>query len=463
MKSFTNILIGLLSILLLCNSFNGEVVDRQKYQPYTLDRASVQSIPLKNKGWKQISSVEHLEQKTVLMVSSDYIVDSLVFPPNVEVHFCGGSIKGNINFNDTFLSGSVRLHGSNISGTVQNDVFQTGWICYGDGINDDAKYINQILNVCNNVRFNKGTYLLLSYHTPMSELNSSYHSSVKSHIGIYKNSVTLIGDEGASLLIKEPSTAICVYCLPNDIEHSVENIRIQGLTIRNENNGNEFYEFFHTIKLIGVKDFLVSDCHFFDFWGDAIALSHYGDTPDTGERTRNSHVIITGNYIDGGRHNNRNGVSVISGANVIVENNIFIETSRYNMPGSIDIEANNSAYTVENIVVKDNIIQGCQGGLGSIGIVSNNQEAPAKQILIKGNVISDTERGVCCLINSQSSTENIRILDNEFLDCKQPLILRGDGRSKNWKIKRNSSIDRVEFSGELMIKNLRTDAKLIER
>lgn len=152
-------------------------------------------------------------------------------------------------------------------------------------------------------------------------MSSSHHKSVKSHIGT-----------------KEPITAICVYSLPNDIENSVKNVRLEGFTHRNENDGKEFFKLLNTIKLIGIKKFSVSNCRFFDFWGDAVSMSHYGDTPDTGERTRNSDVTIKDNYIDGGNHNNRNGVSVISGEHVVVENNIFVETSRYNMHGSIDIE-----------------------------------------------------------------------------------------------------------------------------
>lgn len=454
---------ALIVLLFLYNSCNGHSIIRLEYQQYKLDLESIKELPLKNNDWKQISSLDDICEETILMVESDYVVDMLVLPPKVELHFCGGSLRGNIIFNDTYLSGSVNLHGSHISGTIKNNEFQTGWICHGDGVRDDAQYINQILAVCNNVRFNRGTYLLSSFHNPREDLNPSHHKSVRSHIGIFRDNITLRGDEGASLLVKEPSAAICVYSLPNDIKNSVKNVRVEGLTFRNENEGKEFFELLHTIKLIGVKNFSVSNCRFFDFWGDAVSMSHYGDTPDTGERTRNRDVTVEDNYIDGGNHNNRNGVSVISGEHVVIENNIFVETSRYNMPGSIDIEANNSAYTVEDIVIKNNVIQGCQGGLGAIGLVSNDQEAPAKKVIIKENVIIDTERGVCFKIDSKSSTENIQVIDNEFRNCKTPLLLRGSGRSKNWIIKRNNKIKKLKFAGELEIKNLRTDIKLNDK
>lgn len=449
--------------LLICKVCNGYADNRQTYYQYNLDKESLSVIPIENKCWRKTTFLDDICEKTVLMISSDWVVDSLILPPKVELHFCGGSIKGNIVFNDTYLSGTIRLQESNISGTLKNDVFQTGWICHGNGENDDAQLINQILTMCNTVLFNKGTYLLSSYHNPRNDLEACYYNSVKSHIGIYKDNVTLIGEEGASLLVKDPSVAICVYSKPNDIEHSVKNIRIEGLTFRSENDRKDFYEFFHTIKMLGATDVLVSNCKFFDFWGDAISLSHYGDTPDTGERTRNSHVGIKDNYIDGGNHNNRNGVSIISGEYVVVENNVFVETSRNNMPGSIDIEANNSAYTVENIVIRNNVIQGCKGGVGSICIVSNDREAPATKIQIKDNIISDTYRGVCFVIDSQFSTCDIEVVENIFSDCKNPLILRGKGNSKNWVIKRNNGIKKIKVSGEIKVRNLKTDVKVIER
>lgn len=455
-------LLFLASLFLLNTSCSGSTVSRIEYQQYKLDLSTIIELPLKHNGWRQISSLDDICEKTIFMVESNYVVDTLVLPPKVELHFCGGSLKGNIIFNDTYLSGSVNLHGSQISGSIKNNEFQAGWICHGDGVHDDAQSINQILAVCNNVRFNRGTYLLSSYHNPRNDLSSSHHKSVKSHIGIFRDNITLRGDEGASLLVKEPSAAICVYSLPDDIENSVKNVRIKGLAFRNENDGKEFFEFFHTIKLIGSSDISISNCNFFDFWGDAISLSHYGDTPDTGERTRNRRVVVRGNYIDGGNHNNRNGISIASGENILVECNLFVETSRYNMPGSIDIEANNSAYTVKDIQIINNQIQGCHGGLGSIGVVSNDKEAPAKNIIIKGNSISDSDRGICLLIDSKKSTKLFKVIDNKFVKCKNPLILRGSGSSEDWIIKKNNKNKKIQFSGNLEIKNFKTDAKLIK-
>lgn len=55
----------------------------------------------------------------------------------------------------------------------------------------------------------------------------------------------------------------------------------------------------HTIKLIGVNGMIIKDCRFDDFWGDAICLSHYGDNPKTGERSRNQNIKLLSNSIIG--------------------------------------------------------------------------------------------------------------------------------------------------------------------
>lgn len=450
----------LLLILFICTSCNESCVNRLEYISHTLELDSISVHPISHKHWRKIelrdichNSIDSIRPKTAVLISSDYELDSLVFPPDVELCFCGGSLKGDITFNGTLLSGKVRLHGSTIHGTIENDVFEAGWLCVGNGIQDDANNINQILRVANTIHFNKGTYLLASNHSPQTTLAEKYHKAVDSHIGIYRDGISLLGEDGASFMIKDSTVAISIYSKPNDIKNSVKNVRIDGLTFRVENNGRNFFEYIHTIKLLGVNKCVISNCKFFDFWGDAISLSHYGDIPETGERTRNSHIRISNNYIDGGNHNNRNGISIINGYDVTIENNMLIETSKHNMPGSIDVEANNTAYTIDRILIKNNIISGCDGGLGSIGIVSNKNEAPANNIIIQGNLILHSSKGICLLIDSQNASGNIKIIDNQFVDCTNPLIIRGNGKCRNVVIKQ-ADYESINIKGSVDVNSL---------
>lgn len=92
-------------------------------------------------------------------MDSSYVVANLNFPKNVEVHFCGGSLRGSLSFENTYLSGKIDLRESFLDGAISNDTFEAGWVCYGDEVHDDAIGINQALNVCNNIHFARGTYL----------------------------------------------------------------------------------------------------------------------------------------------------------------------------------------------------------------------------------------------------------------------------------------------------------------
>lgn len=464
MNLIKRILPFLYCLLFICESCAGQEVARLRYQQETFIIDSLQEIPLKHKTWKTLDldeilkSTADVKSNTVLVVDSNIEVDKLELPNNIELNFKGGSLKGQIIFNNTYLSGKVRLQGATISGSVANDCFEAGWICHGNGKRDDAESINQILGVCKNIYFNRGTYLLSSYHKINPELQEQFRSSVESHVGIYQDDITLTGEDGAAFLIKDTGAAICVYSRPEDIKNSTRNIFIKDLTFRVENDGKEFHEFVHTIKMVGVNKIIVDNCKFFDYWGDAICLSHYGDSPQTGERTLNSNVSITNNYIDGDSHNNRNGISLVSAYRVQVIGNTIVESSKGNMPGAIDIEANNKAYTTEKIVIRNNIISKCNGGVGSISIVSNNQEAPAKSIVIQGNYIESSTNGICILVESQESTGYFKVLDNTFYDCKNPMIFRGKGKSKYWVIKGNkyNKLIKPKIGGDIQVSNLKT-------
>lgn len=467
MNIIKRILPFLYCLLFFCESCSGQEVARLSYRQDTLKHDSLQEIPLKHNTWKTLDmddllkSTADVKSKTVLVVDSNIEIDKLELPSNIELHFNGGSLKGQIVFNNTYLSGKIRLQGSTISGSVANDCFEAGWICHGNGERDDAESINQILGVCKNIHFNRGTYLLSSYHKINPELQEQFQSSVKSHVGIYQDDITLTGEDGAAFLIEDKGVAVCVYSRPENIKNSTRNIVIKDLTFRVENDGKEFHEFVHTIKMVGVNKIIVDNCKFFDYLGDAICLSHYGDTPQTGERTRNSNVSITNNYIDGNSHNNRNGISLISAYRVLVIGNTIVESSKGNMPGAIDIEANNSAYTTERIVIRNNIISRCNGGVGSISVVSNSLEAPAKSIVIQGNYIESSANGICILVESQESSGYFKVLDNTFFDCKNPMIFRGKGKSKNWVIKGNkyNNLLKPKIGGDIQVTNLKTDRK----
>lgn len=360
--------------------------------------------------------------------------NSLSVPEGCELRFEGGSLSGFIVFNGTLLSGNVNLHGSSISGHITNSTFDASWLCHTDGLNDDAVLINQILDVCNSVFFPKGVYKLISKFSPDNLKDADCARAIHSHIGIFKNKTIMKGEDGAVFMSDFPLNIITIYSNPYDIKNSVQDIKIENIIFKVNNNGVDFYEPIYVIEAIGVNGLVIRNCYFDDFWGDAICLSHYGDTPNTGERTRNQKVTIINNTIVGGNHhNNRNGISVINGKNVLIKGNIIRNTSRKDMPGAIDVEANNTAYTIDNIMIINNNIDGCEGSSGGICIYANNKGAPAYHIRVENNIIRNSSFGLTFVVKDIGTTGYFVVKNNHTDANTRPYKFGGNGKSKNWK------------------------------
>lgn len=380
-----------------------------------------------------------LKAKTKYVIRySHTFTDTLKVPEGCELDFNGGSLSGPIVFHYTKLSGDVNLKGSSLNGTIKNKTFIASWLCYIDGKTDDAKNINELIKLCDRIYFPVGRYMLKSEYVPKEMVPSGYESSITSHIGINKSHVWLIGEQGATFVTDQPLCTICVFSQPNQIKHSIMDINIKGITFEVHNDGKNFHEFMCSIVTIGVNGMKIENCTFSDFWGDAICLSHYGDEPTTGERTRNQNIKILNNTIVGGKHhNNRNGISIINGKNILVRDNVIKNTSRYDMPGGIDVEPNNSAYTIENIKIEDNIFEGVGGTVGAVGIVLLRDQAPAYNVSVIRNTIRNCSCGISLCIKTDMSSGGIEIKDNFIAGDTRPYNFVGSGSSKDWVISGN--------------------------
>ena len=378
------------------------------------------------------------EKNTIYTIKYQHnFKDTLFIPSNCKLDFKGGGLSGPIVFNNTRLCGDVNLKGSSLSGSINNKCFVASWVCFMDGVTDDAPVINQMIDVCGNVFFPKGQYRLVSPYFA-DDIEENLRNKIHSHLGINRSNVTLRGEKGVCLLSSEPLGILSIYSQPNDIDNSITNIVIDNLSFKVLNDGINFHEFMLTIETMGVNGLDIKNCFFDDFWGDAICLSHFGDNATTGERTRNENIRILNNIIVGGEHhNNRNGISIINGKNVLIENNVIKNTSRENMPGGIDVEPNNSAYTINNIQIKNNIIEGVRGSMGAIGIVLPHNDAPAYGVYIVNNKISNCSWGISVRIATNNTSSDINIIKNYIADDTNPYNFGGKGSSKNWIIKDN--------------------------
>lgn len=392
------------------------------------------------------------------IISKHYVTsDTIIVPDNTTLLFDGGSIQAPIVFNKTKLEGAVLLHGSSLGGTISNSFFDASWICLADGKSDDSHSIMEILKVSNKIIFPSGLYYLKSISLPNNDIPSDLKQVVSGHILVNKSEVSFEGQKGAKFITEKPTNIICVYTKPNDIDNSISDININGLEFIVKNNKRFFSEHTHSVKLVGANNVTISNCTFNDFWGDAICLSHYGDTPSSGERTRNTGILIKGNRITGGSHNNRNGISVINGKDVYIIDNDISDLSKEGMPGGIDLEANNNAYTVDNINIIGNQISNITGS--GICIVSE-VDAPAHNVTIERNHISKCSAfGLLFKIGSLDCVSNVRICDNAIDNGNRYYTFIGEGSTSDWSILNNNFNKELnkQITNKVKIKNLKID------
>ena len=384
--------------------------------------------------------------------------DTITIPTGCELLFEGGTLNGPIVFDNTLLKGDVKLHGSSLCGKVKNTWFESSWLCYMDDKHDDAKNINQMIDVCGKIHFQKGTYLLLSKYVAPRFEDVLDDWQVDTHIGIATSNVHLVGISDSIVFhTYQKSGILCIYTPPLQIEKTIRNIKIENITFQTDNNGKDFFQLKHAIKVEGVNGLIIKNCRILDFWSDAICLHSFGDTQSTGERTRNMNVIIKDNYIKGGAHyNTRNGIAVVCGFNVFIENNTIEQTSKEGMPGAIDVEANSYVFTICNITIKNNVIKDCKGTAGGICINSGGNEAPAKNVKIVNNYISGCTSGLAFVVRTENSTGNYYIRGNVVADDTIPYQFVGSGESSNWIFKKNifKGKSTIKIPGSIRVNDL---------
>lgn len=323
-----------------------------------------------------------------------------------------------------------------IPSVFSNDTVFADIYCYKDGKTDDAAILNELIShpEIRVIKFAKGTYLLESFHKHLYQVSKPYH------LGIHRSNLQLIGEKGATLKTRTMAGTINVYSKPYDIDHRIENIVIQGITFEVENRDTLFHkeqEHCHTISMMGVNKLSIQKCRFLNFWGDAICLNHYGDNPHTGERQRNENIIITDNTIHGENGCNRNGISVINGFKVLINNNNLNKCSHRTMPGAIDIEPNYDFYSCSNIIIRGNTIRQSKGNNAAISLVCNKNGGTVNSVLIENNEIIDSNRGLEIAIETTNFSRNVTIINNTVDKKTEPFIFYGKGSAQNWKFERN--------------------------
>ena len=97
-----------------------------------------------------LSQSDFNQANTIYEIRYDFdLNDSTInIPDNCELKFVGGSLKnGTINFNNTLLSGNIKIK-TNILGNIRNNEVNVLWFnVTGDGNTDDRNAIQEVINI----------------------------------------------------------------------------------------------------------------------------------------------------------------------------------------------------------------------------------------------------------------------------------------------------------------------------
>ena len=140
---------------------------------------------------------------------------------------------------------------------------------------------------------------------------------------------------------------------------NVRNVTLRNISFEGSVDRLGFSEHKHLLNFNAISDLVIDNCIIRGFRGDGIYLGS-GNEPNL--TRHNQRVTIRSCIFDGVTGDNRNAITVIDGTDIVIAENTFVNCSRPDMPGPIDIEPNRSVFTeVSRISIRNNIFRECGG------------------------------------------------------------------------------------------------------
>jgi len=162
------------------------------------------------------------------------------------------------------------------------------------------------------------------------------------------------------------------------------------------------------------------------FWGDGIYIGQDTTVPKD--------ISINGGIIN---DNRRNGISIISGINILIKNITISNTSGHNPQSGIDIEPNTSKNEITNVIL-DNITTK-NNAIHGIVISTGNMNNTVKPISIKINNHHDINSGIALGLSitrskldyKQLLTGKIIITNSNYTSPNNAFIRNYEGKKSN--------------------------------
>lgn len=239
----------------------------------------------------------------------------------------------------------------------------------GDGIADDTAAIQFGVDLINAsgggvLFFPKGTYLLKGKNTPINN-NSRLVDGVT-----LKSNVTFQGVGNASIIKVDVNCANGFtgrFRTAATVGNNLTNIQFRNLQFTRA--PTTFYEQNYQLWFDTGTNIIVDSCTFTGWSGDAIIIGNILNS-DTSAWLQSicDNIQITNCTFDGVDNNNRQAISVFSGTNINISNNLIKNTTRSDMPGAIDLEPELVTNVIQNISIHDNTFINVGGNFGVVSL-----------------------------------------------------------------------------------------------
>ena len=187
------------------------------------------------------------------------------------------------------------------------------------------------------------------------------------------------------------------------VANNLTGIAVRDLQLRGLCDTLGFSEFVHLLEFSGVTDGLIENVTFRGFQGDGCYIA---SSLTAAVERHNINITVRSCVFDGINKENRNGISIIDGDGILIDDCDFTNCTKGNMPGAIDFEPDANAFAViKNAIVRDCRFSGIGGNLGVVSVVVPvTVTAAPTNISILDNSANGCDRHFFAWITSRAPT-----------------------------------------------------------